>query len=151
MTLVFFFLAFQTLSSNKFLFAWIYQRRFCYMKSQNLNRHNNWLLYLQRCDPMVFKEIQLSLHGSILCLIGIYSLSFFPSLPCSVSPLFLLSTILSVNPVSSQQVKSGKTHQFHRICMLGGQVWGNDLYNVVYVNLQTRKWNQNKQVTYIKS
>lgn len=69
-----------------------------------------------------FRETQISLHGSILYLIGIYSLPFFPSLPSSVSPVFLVSTMLSINSVSSKQVNSGIAPQFHGICMFGGQI-----------------------------
>lgn len=84
---VHFFLSFFPSSSfNKFLFCFG-QSRFCYLQSKNLNWHNNWLLFLQRSDPLVFREIQMLPHGSFLSLIRIYSLSlppsYLPSLPAS--------------------------------------------------------------------
>lgn len=79
-----FFLSFFPSSSfNKFLFCFG-QSTFCYLQSKNLNWHSNWLLFLQRSDPLVFREIQMLPHGSFLSLIRIYSLSLPPSHPPSL-------------------------------------------------------------------
>lgn len=93
-----FFLSFFPSSSfNKFLFCFG-QSTFCYLQSKNLNWHSNWLLFLQRSDPLFSEKYKCCHMGlSFPWLEFILFLCLPPTLPPSLPPsLPSLGSCLSI-------------------------------------------------------